>query len=44
MDIALVTVVLLAAVYLFATERLPVDLTALGIMVALIVAGILTPR
>ena len=44
MDIALVTVILFAAVYLFATERLPVDLTALGIMVALMVTGILTPR
>jgi di/tricarboxylate transporter len=44
MEITLVTIILCGALYLFATERLPVDLTALGILVALMATGILTPR
>ncbi|MEZ4386399.1 MAG: SLC13 family permease [Candidatus Krumholzibacteriia bacterium] len=44
MDIVLVTIILIAAIVLLASERLPVDLTAVGIMVALMVTGVLTPR
>ncbi len=44
MDIVLVSVILAAAVVLLASERLPVDLTAIGVMVALMVTGLLTPR
>ena len=44
MDIVLVTIVLVAAIALLTSEKLPVDLTAIGIMVALMVTGVLTPR
>ncbi|MBD3221029.1 SLC13 family permease [bacterium] len=44
MDIVLVTIILIAAIALLAGEKLPVDLTAIGIMVALMVTGVLTPR
>jgi di/tricarboxylate transporter len=44
MDIVLVTIILLVAVALLISERLPIDLTAIGIMVALMVTGLLTPR
>jgi di/tricarboxylate transporter len=43
-DIVLVTIILLAAIALLASEKLPVDLTAVGIMVALMITGVLTPR
>lgn len=43
-EIIFVTLILLAALALLISERLPYDLTAIGIMVALIVGGILTPR
>ena len=43
-EIIFVTLILLAALALLISERLPYDLTAIGIMVALMVAGILTPR
>ena len=39
-----VTAILAAALTLLATERISVDRTAIAIMVALIVSGILTPR
>ena len=44
MTIWLVTVILLIAMFLLITERLPVDMTSIGIMVALILSGILTPK
>lgn len=44
MEIILVSAVLLVSIILLVSERMPVDLTALGIMVVLMVLGILTPR
>ena len=44
MDIVLVTIILVAAIVLLTSEKLPVDLTAIGIMVALMVTGVLSPR
>lgn len=44
MDILIVTVVLIAAIVLLVMQKLPVDLTAICIMVVLIVTGILTPK
>jgi len=44
MTIWLVTAILVIAMLLLITERLPVDLTSIGIMVALILTGILTPK
>ncbi|MFQ5599819.1 MAG: SLC13 family permease [Candidatus Krumholzibacteriia bacterium] len=41
-EIALTLAILLMAVILFATERLPVDLVALGVMAALMSAGVVT--
>ena len=41
--IVLVTAIVLAAVAMLITEKIPVDITALGILVALTVSGILTP-
>ena len=41
--IGLVTLILLVAVVLLITEKIPVDITALGILVVLTVSGILTP-
>jgi di/tricarboxylate transporter len=43
-EIALVLLVLVAAVVLFATERLPVDLVALIVMGTLLLSGIITPQ
>jgi di/tricarboxylate transporter len=43
-EILIVTIILLTALVLLISERLPFDLTAIGIMVALMVSGILTPR
>jgi di/tricarboxylate transporter len=43
-EILFVTLILLATLALLISERLPYDLTAIGIMVALMIAGILTPR
>ena len=43
-DIVVVSIVLFAAIVLLVTEKLPVDLTAICIIVALIVTGILTPK
>ena len=44
LEITLVTLILLAALALLVSERLSLDLTALGIMVALMITGLLTPR
>ncbi|MBW2439895.1 MAG: SLC13 family permease [Deltaproteobacteria bacterium] len=43
MTIWLVTLILVVAMLLLITEKVPVDLTSLGIIVALAVSGILTP-
>ena len=43
MPILLVSLILLATLYLLITEKLPVDLTAIGIIVALMVSRVLTP-
>ena len=43
MEITIVTILLVATLYLLISERIPIDLTAIGIMVALMVSGILTP-
>ncbi len=44
MTIAIVSIVLAVAIVLMVTEKLPLDLTAIGIMVVLMVLGLLTPR
>jgi di/tricarboxylate transporter len=43
MDIWIVTAILIATLYLLISEKLPIDLTAIGIMVALMVTGLLNP-
>lgn len=43
MEIWIVTIILIIALYLLISEALPVDLTSIGIMVALMISGILTP-
>lgn len=43
MDIWIVTTILVVAMFLLVTEKLPVDLTSLGILVVLALSGILTP-
>jgi di/tricarboxylate transporter len=43
MDIWIVTIILIATLYLLISERIPMDLTAIAIMVALMISGILTP-
>jgi di/tricarboxylate transporter len=43
MDVWTVTVILLVTLFLLVTEMIPVDLTAMGAMVALMVTGVLTP-
>jgi di/tricarboxylate transporter len=42
-SIWLVTFILIAAMFFLITEKLPVDLTAIGIIVVLTITGILTP-
>ncbi len=44
MDIVAVSIILVVAVVLLVTEKLPVDLTAIGIIAVLMVSGIVTPR
>lgn len=44
MEIWIVSTILLITLYLLITEKISVDLTAIGIMVLLVVSGILTPR
>ncbi|MGD8314279.1 MAG: SLC13 family permease [Syntrophobacterales bacterium] len=43
MSIWIVSILLVLTLILLITERIPIDLTAMGIMVALMVTGILTP-
>ena len=43
MEIIIVSALLLISIVMLVSERVPVDLTALGIMVALMAMGILTP-
>jgi len=43
-DIAIVLAFVVVAIFLFATEKLPVDLTSVIIMVGLIVSGVITPE
>jgi di/tricarboxylate transporter len=44
MDIGIVSAILVIALYLFVSERVPVDVTAIAIVVALLATRILTPR
>ena len=44
MEILVVSVILAVTIVLLVTEWLPVDMTALGVMVALMAVGLLTPR
>jgi len=44
MDIWITSTVLLATLYFLITEKISVDLTAIGVMVILVVSGILSPR
>ncbi|MFW2365344.1 MAG: SLC13 family permease [Desulforhopalus sp.] len=44
MDIWIITSILLLTLYLLITEKISVDLTAIGIMVLLVVSRILTPK
>jgi di/tricarboxylate transporter len=43
MDVWIVSAILMVALVLLITEKLPVDLTAIGILVSLIFTRILTP-
>ncbi|MGD8833697.1 MAG: SLC13 family permease [Desulfobacteraceae bacterium] len=43
MEIWIVTIILVVTLYLLISEKLPVDLTAIGIMVALMITRILSP-
>ena len=43
MDIWIISAILIITLYLLISEKLPVDLTAIGIMVALMMTGILEP-
>ncbi|MFC3831507.1 MULTISPECIES: SLC13 family permease [Deinococcus] len=42
--VTLILILFVAALVLFATEWLPVDVTALGLLSALLVSGLITPR
>lgn len=44
MDIWIVSIILMGALVLFVTEKIPIALTAIGIMVALVVSQILEPQ
>jgi di/tricarboxylate transporter len=44
MDIWIISAILLITLYLLITEKISVDLTAIGIMVLLVISGILTPK
>jgi di/tricarboxylate transporter len=43
MSIWTVSIVLLATLYLLISEKIPIDLTSIGLMVALMLTGLLTP-
>ncbi len=44
MELTIVFLVLAVALVLFVTEAIPIDVTALLILVALVVSGVLTPE
>ena len=44
MTVWMISAILIVTLYLLITERIPVDLTAIGIMVVLVVFGILSPK
>ena len=44
MDIWLISAILIVTIYLLITEKISVDLTAVGIIVVLVITGLLTPR
>lgn len=44
METWIITLLLIATLYLLITEKIAVDLTAIGLMVLLVVSGILSPR
>ena len=44
MDIWIITTILLLTLFLLITEKISIDLTAIGIMVLLVVSRILTPK
>ena len=44
MTVWMISGILVLTLYLLITERIPVDLTAIGIMVVLVLAGFLSPR
>ena len=44
MDIFIVSLFLLATLFFLVTEKISVDLTAVGLMVLLVVSGLLTPH
>jgi len=43
MSVWIVSAILIVTLYLFITEKVPIDLTAIGIMVALVIFRIITP-
>ena len=43
MEIGITTIILAATLFFLVTEKIPMDLTAMGIMVALVLTGILSP-
>jgi di/tricarboxylate transporter len=43
MSVGIVSAILIVTLYLFITEKVPVDLTAIGIMVTLVIFRIITP-
>jgi len=43
MEIWIITTILIIALYLLISEKIPIDLTAIGIMVVLMITGILSP-
>ena len=43
MSVWVVSIILIVTLYLFVTEKVPVDLTAIGIMVVLVIFRIITP-
>lgn len=44
MDVWIISLILLATLYLLITEKISIDLTAIGIMVLLVVTRLLTPK
>ncbi len=43
MEIWIITTILIIALYMLISEKIPIDLTAIGIMVVLMITGILSP-